>query len=91
MVCSLIAIAAAPASAATAAIVLNLNSGPAGTAVTVTATNFAPYSVLTAKFDETPIATAPATVMTFADGSATFAIVISSATAGVHTMKSATA
>jgi hypothetical protein len=86
IVCSLVAVAAAPASAVAAAIALNPNSGPGGTAVTVTATNFAPYSVLTAKFDGTPLVTAPATVTTFSDGGAAFAIVISSATAGVHTI-----
>jgi len=62
IVCNLAAIAAAPVSAAAATIALNPNSGPAGTEVTVTAANFAPSSILTAKFDGTPMATAPATV-----------------------------
>jgi len=86
IVCSLAALASAPASAVAAAVALNPASGPVGQAVTVTATSFAPFSVLTAKFDETPMATTPATVMTLADGSATFAIVIPAATAGTHTI-----
>ena len=84
IVCSLVAIAAAPASAVATAIVLNPNSGSAGTAVTVTAANFAPSSVLITKFDGTPMATAPATVTTLGDGSATFTITVPSTTAGVH-------
>ncbi len=86
IVCSLIAVTAAPASAVAAAIALSPDNGTAGTAVTVTATNFAPSSVLTAKFDGTPLVTAPATVTTLGDGSATFIIVIPGATAGMHTV-----
>jgi hypothetical protein len=85
MVCSLVAIAAAPASAALG-IALSTNTGAVGTSVTITATDFAPNTILTTKFDGAVVTTAPTTVTADAGGDATFAMAIPAATAGAHTI-----
>src|SRR4030042_2590292 len=85
MVCSLVAIVAAPASAALG-IALSVNTGAVGTSVTITATDFAPSTILTAKFDGAVVTTAPTTVTADTGGDATFAIAIPASTAGAHTI-----
>jgi hypothetical protein len=80
---SMVAIAAVPASAA-AGIGLTPHEGPVGTSVTIQATGFAPTTVVIAKFDGAVMTTAPATVTTDAAGAATFAVLIPTATNGLH-------
>jgi hypothetical protein len=85
MVCSLVAIVAAPAIAATV-IMCNPQQGPVGTSVQIAATGFAPSAILTARFDGAVVTTAPTTVTTNTFGDAAFAIAIPVATAGAHTI-----
>ncbi len=84
MVCSLVAIVAAPASAADASISIAPGSGPVGASVTVQAGDFAANSILTARFDGALVTTAPTTVQTDDNGNVTFAILIPAASAGEH-------
>jgi hypothetical protein len=60
--------------------------GPVNTVVTVVATEYAPNSILTATFDGVVAATAPAVVETDGTGTAAFAMLVPTATAGVHTV-----
>ena len=84
---SLVAIAAVPAFAA-AGILLNggtTASGVVGASVTVAATGFPATTVITAKFDgAATMTTAPTTVTTDVAGAVTFAVLIPTATAGLH-------
>jgi len=85
---SLVAIAAVPASAVAASITLNgaaTGSGPVGASVTVVASNFPASTVLVAKFDGATMTTSPTTITTDTSGNPiTFAILIPTATAGLH-------
>jgi len=78
-------LAIAPVSAQTAAI--NPTAGAVGTSVTVTATGFAPSSIVTATFDNAAVTTAPAVVKTDTNGDVTFALLIPAASAGAHTIR----
>jgi hypothetical protein len=69
---------------AEAAINISPTSGYIGTAVTVTATGFAPNAFLSTTFDGGTMTTAPTTVQADDDGSATFAAIIPAVTPGVH-------
>ena len=84
---SLVAIAAVPAFAA-GSITLNggtTASGPVGASVTVVATGFPASTILTAKFDGALMTTSPTTVTTNTLGDPiTFAVLIPTATAGLH-------
>jgi len=82
---SLIAIAVIPASAVTA-IALVPTSGPVGSASTVAASGFVPATILTARFDGALMETSPATVQCSPAGDATFAVMIPTSTAGMHTI-----
>jgi len=89
-VCMLVALTAVPAVAQTAG--LSPFQGPVGTSVTVTATGFAPGSILTATFDGAAVTTAPAVVTTGTvanppAGAATFALLVPTATAGIHVVR----
>jgi len=84
MVCSLVAIVAAPASAQTA--VLNPPSGPVGQAVTIQASGYLQGQVLTAKFDGSAMSTSPAVVTVPAGGAINFTVTIPVTTAGDHTI-----
>lgn len=84
IVCSLVAIAAAPASAA--GIALSPPSGAVGQAVTVQATGFTEGQVLTAKFDGSAMSTSPATVTVPASGNINFTVSIPTTTNGDHTV-----
>ena len=90
VVCMLVALTAVPAVAQTAG--LNPAQGPVGTSVTVTATGFAPGSILTATFDGAAVTTAPTVVTTGTvanppAGGATFALLVPTATAGAHVVR----
>lgn len=85
MALSLVAALAVPAVAQTATIDLNYVEGPVGQSVTVTAENFQVGSILTVKFDGSPLSTAPA-VVEMGAGAKTFAIAVPSTTAGAHTI-----
>src|SRR2546422_811720 len=70
-----------------ATITLNPTSGPAGTSVTVTGSNFAASSAITIKLDGTNLTTTPTNITTISTGSFTASVTIpSSATAGAHTV-----
>jgi len=86
MVCSLVAIVAAPASALAAITLTPSNTGTVGSPVTVNASGFAGLTAVLAKFDGAVVTTAPSTVTTLAAGSASFSISIPTATAGAHTI-----
>src|SRR3989475_1301486 len=78
---------ATPGTTATQAISLNPSTGPRGTTVTVTGTNFSHNSAITAvTYDGTTVITTPAIITTNSTGgfSATFAV--PSSTAGLHTV-----
>src|SRR3989475_9679182 len=78
---------AVPGTTATQAISLNPSTGPRGTTVTVTGTNFSHNSAITAvTYDGTTVITTPAIITTNSTGgfSATFAV--PSSTAGLHTV-----
>ena len=83
---SMVAIAAVPASAVAASVTPNTGSGAVGASFSMTASNFAGTSILTAKFDGAAMTTAPTTVTTDAAGTVTFAVLIPTATAGAHTI-----
>ena len=74
MVVTIVGVVAAPAAAQVAGIAPV--AGPVGTSVTVTATGYAPNSILTATFDTAAVTTAPVVVETSATGAATFALLI---------------
>src|SRR3989441_9618338 len=79
---------AIPGTTATQAISLNPSTGPRGTTVTVTGTNFSHNSAITAvTYDGTTVITTPAVITTNSTGgfSATFAV--PSSIAGPHTVK----
>ncbi len=80
---SLVAIAAVPASAA-GAIGLSAPEGTVGASVTINASTFPGTTVLSAKFDGVVMTTSPTTVTTDATGVVNFAVLIPTATAGVH-------
>ena len=75
MVCSLVAIVAAPASAA-AGIMVNPGQGTVGSPVAISAGGFAGLTPLSATFGGVPVATVPTTVTTDGGGGATFSIVV---------------
>src|SRR5207245_5181066 len=61
-------------------------SGPTGTSVTVTGSNFVANSAITISYDNTAITTNPATVTTTSTGSFSATITIPASTAGPHTI-----
>ncbi|MCJ7558019.1 MAG: IPT/TIG domain-containing protein, partial [Gammaproteobacteria bacterium] len=63
---------------------LTPDDGPVGQSVTVAATGFAGESILSAKFDGVAVTTAPPVIETTVAGAATFAMLIPTATAGIH-------
>src|SRR5437016_1442585 len=72
----------------TPSISLNPTSGPTGTTVNISGTNFAPNSGITITYDNAGIATTPTTITSSSTGSFTGSIVIpSSSSAGAHTVK----
>jgi len=81
---SLVAIAAVPASAVAASVTPATGSGVVGASFSMTASDFGGTSILTAKFDGAVMTTAPTVVTTNASGTITFAVLIPTATAGVH-------
>ena len=70
----------------TRSITLSPTSGDTGTIVTVTGSNFLPYTPITVEFDSTAVPTTPSTVLSLGTGtfSATFAVPAS--TVGNHTV-----
>src|SRR2546422_489444 len=68
------------------AISLNPSSGPTGTSVTVTGSNFVASSTVTIALDGTNLATTPATVTTTSTGSFSASVTIPSSTAAPHTI-----
>src|SRR5256712_7097515 len=71
-----------------AAISLNPTSGPTGTTVNISGSNFAANSGITISYDNAGIATTPTTITTTSTGSFTGSITIpSSSIAGSHTVK----
>src|SRR3989475_788425 len=71
-----------------AAITLNPTSGPTGTTVNISGSNFAANSGITISYDNAGIATTPTTITTTSTGSFTGSITIpSSSAAGTHTVK----
>ncbi|MBM3157276.1 MAG: hypothetical protein FJ004_08330 [Chloroflexi bacterium] len=85
MVCSLVAIAAAPASAAADAVLVPA-TGPVGQAVTIQASGYLQNQVLTAKFDGSAMNTSPSVVTVPAGGAINFTVTIPVTTAGEHTI-----
>src|SRR5947208_12390330 len=69
-----------------ATISLNPTSGPTGTSVTVTGSNFVANSAITISYDNTAITTNPATVTTTSTGSFSATITIPASTAAPHTI-----
>src|SRR2546428_436710 len=70
------------------AISLNPTSGPTGTTVNISGSNFAANSGITISYDNAGIATTPTTITTTSTGSFTGSITIpSSSAAGTHTVK----
>src|SRR5256712_1053471 len=70
------------------AITLNPTSGPAGTAVNISGSNFAANSGITISYDNNAITTTPATITTDSTGGFTGSITVpSSSAAGTHTVK----
>src|SRR2546428_8273341 len=70
------------------AITLNPTSGPTGTTVNISGSNFAANSGITISYDNAGIATTPTTITTTSTGSFTGSITIpSSSAAGTHTVK----
>ncbi len=83
---SLVAIAAVPAGAvATPSMALSAGNGTVGSSITISATSFPVSTILVAKFDGAAMTTSPTTVTTDSvTGAATFAVLIPTATAGLH-------
>src|SRR5256712_683046 len=70
------------------AITLNPTSGPAGTKVNISGSNFAANSGITISYDNNAVTTNPATITTTSIGSFTASITVpSSSGAGTHTVK----
>src|SRR3989442_1469113 len=70
----------------TPAITLNPTSGPTGTSVTVTGSNFVANSAVTISYDNTAITTNPATVTSTSTGGFTETITIPSTTSEHHSV-----
>src|SRR2546428_1229295 len=71
----------------TPSVSLNPTSGPTGTSVTVTGSNFVANSGITVKLDGTNLATTPATITTTSTGGFTASFTIpSTSAAGLHTL-----
>src|SRR3989441_6074240 len=69
----------------TPSVSLNPTSGPTGTSVTVTGSNFVANSGITVKLDGTNLATTPATITTTSTGGFTASItILSTSAAGLH-------
>src|SRR5207245_2676811 len=69
-----------------ASISLNPTSGPAGTTVTVTGSNFAANSGITISYDGTTVTTTPGTITTSSTGSFSATFTVPASTAGYHTV-----
>src|SRR5438445_429877 len=69
-----------------ASISLNPTSGPAGTTVTVTGSNFAANSGITISYDGTTVTTTPGTITTSSTGSFSATFTVPASTAGSHTV-----
>src|SRR5438445_1474394 len=69
-----------------ASISLNPTSGPAGTTVTVTGSNFTANSGITISYDGTAVATTPGTITASSSGGFSAAFTVPTSAAGSHTV-----
>ncbi len=73
----------------TAKITMTPTTGTAGTSVMVTGSGFAPTATVTLAYDSLPLSTAPASILTLANGTFTAQFTAPGAAAGAHTIVAA--